>query len=285
MMKKPAFFGRRKLLKPSWSYSVSGTLWRLLVSPGGHLIGEVRDQDQKTASFFCADGESGNRLWENVALDEPWWVGVEEVLHDHVVLHGYDKPDMPMHRGIWVLGLNDGTVRWLDTELEYWFSRQETVYAVRRHAEGKTVVALDLRSGRILSEQLPDAPGLEELRRSAAEWQRRSDLSFPSALPETAEQFSRHRSRFEGGLPLVLPEALHDGDQLLLAYHVARAGRRGLASMQAKFAILDESSGEVRYRDTLCRSVDAPATGQFFVRAHIAYYVKDHNTLVAVRVR
>jgi len=44
---------RSDRLSPEWTYTADGMLWRLFCARGGRLVGECRDQEKKTATFFC----------------------------------------------------------------------------------------------------------------------------------------------------------------------------------------------------------------------------------------
>ncbi len=43
---------QQRQLKPSWSYTTSGVLWRLLFSETNFIVGEDRDTATKQVSFF-----------------------------------------------------------------------------------------------------------------------------------------------------------------------------------------------------------------------------------------
>jgi len=112
-------FFSKKSLKPSWSYSPQGIIWRILVGKRDHIVGECRDNEQKKATFFCLNGISGQPLWENKGMNEPWWVGIEAVHQDVVLVHGFEQPDMPGHRGIEAWKLETGEELWRNEETTY----------------------------------------------------------------------------------------------------------------------------------------------------------------------
>src|SRR5512143_3768508 len=108
---------RRPPLGVAWEYSTTGVLWRLLPAKQGVFVLEDRKVEAKNVTFACIDMRTGAGRWKDVALDERWWVGIELVERDAVILHGYGAPDLPDHRGIYLLDLQSGALLWQHAEL------------------------------------------------------------------------------------------------------------------------------------------------------------------------
>src|SRR5450759_102613 len=104
---------QKKQLKPAWSYTTEGVLWRLLFSETNFIVGEDRDTEKKEVSFFCLNASNGDVLWKDISFAEPWWIGIEGIVHGKVFLHGFKKPDMPEHGRIIAVDLGTGRELWL----------------------------------------------------------------------------------------------------------------------------------------------------------------------------
>jgi len=62
------FFSRyREKLKPQWTFSPEGLIWRLFPVEN-FIIGECRTIETKTTSFFCIESSTGKVIWENIDL-------------------------------------------------------------------------------------------------------------------------------------------------------------------------------------------------------------------------
>ncbi len=119
---------KSKKLEPAWEYKTKGILWRLLPSRDGYIVLEDRDVETKTVSFACIRASSGEICWDDVQFDERWWVNVEAIHEDVVLFHEYATPDMPDHKKITVVDLNNGRTLWSNDENEiYVCARAEYV--------------------------------------------------------------------------------------------------------------------------------------------------------------
>ena len=117
---------------PAWTHRVDGVLWQLKLSPAGRILAEVRHPERKTARYTCLDERSGAVLWQDLAFDEPWWIGVEDVLADRAYFHRYRKPDMPQHAGIIAVDLATGVTLWENREYTFVLARDNEVVATRQ---------------------------------------------------------------------------------------------------------------------------------------------------------
>jgi len=191
-------------LKPEWTYTADGMLWRLFCAKGERIVGECRDQGRKTASFFCLDENTGLPLWKDLRLEEAWWVGIEAVLGDTLVLHSYAKPDMPQHRGIRAFDVASGTPRWRNDESTFWFCVDDRLYAYRDLFEKRVGYELDLNTGAHLRTFEESLQEINDLRERATEIQDREGVVLPgpfdrdSASPEAQSLFDK---ALRGALP------------------------------------------------------------------------------------
>src|SRR5258705_3352973 len=139
---------RGKHLAPAWEFHVRGIIWRLLVSGKGQFVGEERNINERSVSFFCIDSESGTPLWRDLRLAEPWWIGIEALHDDLVLLHEFAMPDFPDHKKIHALDLSSGKLLWSNEEVTYLFSHGNAIYAAKDLNDVRTYLELDSMSGK-----------------------------------------------------------------------------------------------------------------------------------------
>ena len=278
-LKLLSFFSNRKL-RSSWSYSPQGHLWRLLFGTG-RVVGEVRDHERKQVSFFCLREDSGTPLWEHRTMKEPWWTGIEAVHRDSLILHGFEKPDLPEHRRIFVLDLETGRDRWMNDDLTFWFAYQDRVYAHRTLFEKRVGYVLSLDSGEILETH---DNGIEELfgvRQLARREEQADGFLFPNVFEDSrgvSKAESRMLKQLKHKTVVGNVEVLQKEPFFLYSYHVG-VTEQGL---DQHLVVLDEQKGGELFSEVLARNVPAPVPDSFFVKDSVAYFVKDQNMLVAL---
>ena len=276
---------RRQQLNPAWSYTTSGVLWRLLFSETDFIIGEDRDTEKKTVSFFCLNAANGDLLWKNDSYGEAWWIGIEGVVHDKVFLHGFKKPDMPEHAKIIAVDLGTGRELWRNNDYAFLCATQESVLGFRDMFERRLYYELDPLSGEFLRElQEPPADLYEKKNASNG----RNNFLFPEALnintaeyPLLAPMMSKHceLSAVKGAV-----EYVRCGGKVVFNYHSVfkRDEQKNIDDLQNNLCVVDESTGNRIYADIVNSSTPSPVPDSFFVDETIVYYIKNKHTLVAL---
>lgn len=286
-MKIVSLFSRNSLT-PLWTFTPSGAIWRLLLSESGEFVGEARDQEKKQVSFFALNGESGTPLWQNLALDEKWWVGIEEVSRGILLLHGFASPDLPGHQGIMAVDLLTGNTLWTNADLTFWFVHENSLIAHRSLFEKRLFYELNLNSGATLREFDQESESVLLQMRGEAIHNNQGALEFPDAVdinsfePQTARAVKKELPliNIHGGI-----ESLQTGDYLVLNYHVhSHKSSNDALRYDNHLKIIDLRNGNVAYSDLLSREVKAPVPDSFFVKANTVYYIKDQKTLTAVKL-
>jgi hypothetical protein len=160
-----------------------------LFSNSGVFVGESRNPALKQTTFFCLNEQSGEVMWDEVSLQESWWIGIEAIHRDRVFLHGYSTPDLPDHKGIQALDLFTGKTVWYHADLRFLFCNEDTLHASQDTTRGRLCLRLDYRNGenvrqiteeeltsvrRAVRETLPDAPRfpshLEDFESAGNQW-------------------------------------------------------------------------------------------------------------------
>ena len=284
-----AFFRNGKL-KPEWEYRVKGILWRLLFSGNERIVGEDRDDQSKSVSFFCVDAKSGKLLWEGLRMDEPWWITIEVVREGVLFMNEFVKPDLPVQGKIYAVDIETGKVLWTNAELKMLFIAGSRVYAVRDFFERRVYYALDLRTGELVSEFGSDADQIHLLReeeRSTSE----EGLLFPETLTKQSRDYSivhpivSRRCDEENIKGPV--EFIHLGKYVLMSFHqftdTQRRTQDGM--VDNRLLIVDSVSQKIVYEELLNRKAVNPAPDSFFVKDDLVYFIREKQHLVAIRLR
>lgn len=165
-----------------WSFDSGARLWRIAFE-GSFLIAEVRDPERKTAHLVALEAETGQLRWRWQNPEEPWWLGLEAVGENLVLVHGYADPRLPEHRGLIALELETGRERWRSAahSLLFWHPEQG-LCAYRRQGLELLYELLDPASGRLRRALGSDRRLVEALRPEAKPPVSHQDVCFPEPV-------------------------------------------------------------------------------------------------------
>ena len=280
-------FGARAL-KPRWSFSASHVLWRFLVSDDGLLLGEDRDTDNKTVSFFCIDMKTGDVLWREKQFGEAWWIGIEALVGERLYLHGFAQPDMPEHHGLIALATRTGAEAWQNADISFYAADNAQVIGYRDLFERRVFERFDASTGVFLGES--DTAGAETsaMRKRAFG---RTDFTFAQPLSvEDAEHgliqsaLAKHHA---GDTAPLATEFARSGNRIFFSTHLPLAPQNGSQSPRLKniLCVVNADSGKEELFETLNAETPYPVPDSFFIDNETLYYIKEKQTLFAVPLR
>jgi hypothetical protein len=259
-----------------------------MFSNQARIVGESRNTEKKIASFFCLDEQSGKPLWEELRAEEPWWIGIEAIIGNTLLLHRYTAPDMPEHRGIQAFDIETGKLRWRNDDSTFWFGADGRLFGYRDFFERRVGYEIDLRSGEIMKTYEDSLQELHDLRRQPTGGLPDHEMRFPEIL------------RADEGVPLVHTivnrvtksnkivgnvEFVEEEDLLAFNFHVSSGSvTTGNPALENHLMIYRLSSGKKLFTDLLGHNLKAYVPDSFFVRRPRLFYIKDQKALTALRL-
>ncbi len=281
-------FFRSGRLTPEWSYVANGLVWRLLFTGKGRIVGECRNQEKKSVSFFCLDEESGRALWQDITLEEAWWVGMEAVHGDTLLLHGFASPDMPEHRGIRAYDVETGALRWRNDETTYWFGVGDRLFAYRDFFERRVGYEIDLGTGELKTTYDQSLQELHDLRRKAADLEPTPEMTLPEIMSEGSVEPSMLAfvSRLTKGRGVVGNfEFILENNILAFNCHVRAPGAAAQTpAYENHLFVYRYPQGTRIFSDIIARDLKARVPDAFFFRRGRLFFIKDQKTLTALRL-
>ena len=277
-------FGKR--LSTAWEYSVDGVLWRLLPGADGLLVGEDRDLEKKSVSFFCLDAATGAVRWKNVQFPEQWWISMELIHNNVLILHEYAAPDMPDHKKLYGVDLATGAVLWLNEEAKLLFAHGDHLYTARDTFEERIFTEIRLLDGTVVrtvgaeeirevQRSLPDAPaGAVEFPSVALPGELRDPLVGPALAVLTKD-----------GAERALTEYIATDGYVVAAVCTASAPLEQDRTFQQRITVFDRTRNRIVFADEMNARLSMPVPDMFFRKGPFAYYIKEKSTLCAVHLK
>jgi hypothetical protein len=271
-------FGREKHSVPTWKYVSEGIIWRLFPFGTGYIIGEDRDTDRKTVSFFCLDEVTGRPRWNGLRCAEQWWVSMEAIHNDVLILHEYAAPDMPDHKKIHAVDTSSGSVMWVNDDVKFLFCHAHSLYAAKDTYDQRLFFEIDLMTGKLLREV--NSQHINEIRQHD-DLETAGGVVFPAVIRHVTAQYP-----LIGKIPGITDEDAQvetiDSDS-----HFVTAVCRNVStqqpqrSYQQELYVYRKADQALSFSDTMNQNLTIPVPDMFFVKGNFIYYIKEKSTLCA----
>lgn len=254
-----------------------------MFSQSGFIVGEDRDTDSKSVSFFCIDTASGSIVWDGKTLEEQWWVGLEAVIGSKIFFHCFKKPDMPEHKTIICCDAQSGTEMWRNNDCAFLTSQPPFVYGYRDLFDRRVYYKLDSESGKFIEELNELPPDVDD-----AQPTERTDFVFPqpssvedAPSPIDFSPFTRSLSEDIRGIEYIATDAF-------VIFNVHTAGHLQSKEISENLTntlyIVDRATGKKIFSEVLNKETPYPVPDSFFLDKSTLYYIKERQSLVALEL-
>jgi Domain of unknown function (DUF4905) len=271
----------RNTLQAKWQYASSSIIWKLMYAENGLLIGENRNLETKRASFFCIEAHTGNVLWDELSLDEPWWVGIEAVERDVVFFHRYAQPELPEHKSIEAHDCRTGKLLWMNPDLIFWFALDEKVYANKNFFEKRVTYCLDAATGNIFGEYgdvtIEYAAAFKKKQETAVQYPVPVD-----SIEESDAVSDALKKKWNDRLLLSSLETFHAGDYIVTGFYTNENIDKGTADHSAHLEILRSHDNHAVYSKILSEHLAISTPDLFFIVKNIVYCIDHQKTILAI---
>ncbi|MEM0998062.1 MAG: DUF4905 domain-containing protein [Bacteroidota bacterium] len=200
-------------------------IWKVRPDPHSDDVAlELRNQADKQVSYATirpAETEL-KLLMERRASD--WWTGIEQIDEGVLLLHGYEEPGLPLHRGLEAISSTTGETLWQDPQAVFRGSLPQQVFLERA---GRYEIR-DLRSGELREEIEDWKEEAFQSRLQAYETESTQGLAFPQAVGTEDPRYFSWKDRL-GIEPFGPLSILRRDDWEVVAWHEGKPGEFALA--------------------------------------------------------
>lgn len=263
-------------IKKHFSFSSKKQIWRLLISDAGKLIVESRNMESKEVFFNCIDLNSGSKIFSDYQFDEKSWIGIETIHNEILFLHKYDKPDMPVHRGILAFDLNEQNILWNNDSTAFLFAYDGKIYSYQQGFEDRFFYAFDFRTGELIEELGSDYKKINSIREqadSAYDW---SAYIYPQQINAADERTKQLIIQNAGAIEL--NEGIEYNilnDVLMFNFHAKT--KSGM--YDNIFVAVDLNSEKILLEEKLNENATSLYTDSFFIYKNFLFLLKGKNEI------
>lgn len=262
-----------------FSINQGRNIWRILLTDLGQIVLEERDVQKKEVFFSCIDRISGDFYWKDKKfLDELFWIGIEGTISKYLILHQFEKPDMPNHKKIITVDLNTGEIIWINDELTFYDLDEQYIYGYKTKFNDREFLQLSIDTGEIknnLGNELEAQTILNSIKERDY-----SRYSFSQTIGDPSTQGYQKSiiNRIIGdNIYFNFCEYIDANDHLIFSYY----DRIQPGSLVNRLVVYDKSEEKILLTETLNNSTPAPVPDSFFMFDNVLYFIKNKTELVA----
>lgn len=266
-----------------FSFSHNRIIWRILLTDLNQIVIEERDINKKEVYFSCIDRETGKFHWKDKSyLNEKFWIGIEGTISKYLILHQFEKPDMPIHKKIINIDLSTGEILWVNDDLKFYDMDENYVYGFITSFDENEYFKLSIETGEIVS-----ALGNREQANTILETIPEKDYSkyhFSQMIRniEPSNSVSKFINQFVNNSYYLNFCEYIDRPRFLIFNSYDKIESKSLINRLIVFDKIEEKPILI---ETINKSTPAPIPDSFFLYNDDLYFIKDKMELVVYRLK
>ncbi|MEX1239786.1 MAG: DUF4905 domain-containing protein [Cyclobacteriaceae bacterium] len=256
-------------LELKFSHSFHGIIWNTLADGNRpRLFLEVRDVQEKKVSFSALNLQKYEWLWNEVMLEEPWWVSLAAMSGDILLFTMYTDTDNPDRKSLMAYDLSDNKMSWWYNGFSFSGANALYVKGIDARFPAKEII-LDLFSGKALQQvdfHLEDSQNFPVIR--------------PFQYEEGTGHFDTVRDFLQARLgiaPVATIDYLEFQRLIMVSVFVQE-------NNLANYLIVLDSGGEVVFNEKLGENLKGVGLDTFFIYSDHLIFVKNKSELITYKI-
>jgi|YNPMSStandDraft_1061717.scaffolds.fasta_scaffold12483_4 hypothetical protein len=265
-----------------FSFNQGRNIWRIILTDLDQIVIEERDIQKKEVYFSCIDRLTGKFFWKNKTfLNEKFWIGIEATISKYLILHLFEKPDMPNHKKIINVDLTTGEILWVNDDLTFYDLDENYVYGYISQYEKNEFFKISIEDGEVVCNL-----GNDEEAKSFLNSIKEKDYSrywFTQTLKNSLndEKLSTVFKQFLSNSFYSEFCEFIDRSSFLVFNVYDKVEPKSLINRLIVFDKIEEKPVLI---ETLNQSTPAPVPDSFFMYDDDLYFIKNKMELVAYRL-
>lgn len=251
----------------NFSHVFEGVIWNTIVSPEkGVLFVEVRNNEQKRASFSALDIKTGKFRWRDVVFDEPWWISLGASSGDILVFTIYLETNNPDKKGVFAYHIDDRKIVWWNNDFSLTSLSNGKVSGVASKYGTRSVV-LDLLSGKEVSPEL-NTDKMEEA------------VIRPHQYLGDNEYFAAVKTflgRKFNLIPVIALEYMEYDSKIFISFYIQNGEL-------ANYLLIVSAEGEELMKEKLDEHLKGIGMDTFFILSGCVFFVKNKVELFSYKI-
>ena len=284
------FKTNKNLLKPFWSFSQQGNLWRIFITSNDILIGETRNLEEKIVFFFSLNLENGEHYLKNYMFEDGnYWISIEGYNSGNIFLHRFENPNLPDHKGIIDIDIKTGEVKWENKNLLYFFNTETEIYGYKQQFESFKYFNIGFEDGLILNEVSEENHiALFELKQNSSDGLYLNNYytdNFDSTQTDSSltqiVNLEINNKDIQGEV-----EYIRLDKYFIFNYHLKKINLKDLNDVYLEniLCIYDVENNNKIYSDILNKNARFNVPDSYFVHKDYLIYVKEKKEIITIKL-
>lgn len=278
-------FNKNKI-NGEWEINFLHPIWRVSPNHQNCIITEVRNITEKNVSFNCVEATTGQLKWNNIQLSQKWWIGVEGIFGDVLILHEYERPDLPAHQKIIAIDINTGNTLWSNDEMVFVSSNNNFIVASRKSFNSTQNYKLNLLTGELICEldENEFRTTLEDLKTQELLYYRIPFEYSIDQLPNvTVQKFIQQKNKKNEIVEPIEVFRYPENDFNVIGYSKNVSNSISTPMYDEYIDVLGNKAKNI-YSDKIVSGVNLPVIPKYFVKNNFLFYIKDKTILKGVKL-
>ena len=258
-------------IKKKYSFTNNRQIWRLIPTDSDKIIIEERDKNKKEVYFNCLKINTGEIVFNNLQLQDKFWIGIEIVHKNIIFFHNFLKPGLPIHTGIIAFSIESKKIIWKTDDYNYLFIKDDKIYVYKSRFEGREFAALDYITGNLLEDLGNDPKNINVIRTEGSK--NFEGIIFPKQI-DLASDYSFTKIINELKTKKTLADFINytELDNLLfLNFHEVLS----TGNYRNKIRIIEIDSKKVILEEILDRETKLLLPESFFIINRLVFLIKE----------
>lgn len=148
-------------IKPDFSFRFEGNIWKIRMDEANrHLVLEIRNGNLRQVSFACIDLFKREILWQDLLMQETWWISLAAVHQNTMLFYLYADNPKPDTSEILSFDLFSKQLLWHQALYRFYTIQEDAVIALKLNETQMLFEKLQLRTGHTLETMMEYNPSL-----------------------------------------------------------------------------------------------------------------------------
>lgn len=286
------FFRNINVLKPKWKFSQKGNLWKFHFGGDEFIAGETRDLTTKKVYLFSLNYKTGKVYLKDFIFEEGnFLITLENVTDKFILVSKFERPEMPVHKGITALDITTGEVVWQIDSNEYLFHTVDKLFAYQQRFESTVLYEYELETGNLVREipselnkeiyTLRDESNDDLFEESYNYPRLYNDVNFSLAAKKILTNGLKNIKTFSE------PEAIENDNYFIFNFYEDKGGNLkdlNEGNLKNILRIYEKEKETLLYEDVLNESCRFNVPDNFFIKDNFLFYLKEKHELISIQI-
>lgn len=262
--------GKRLVL--NFSKTFEGVIWNIMDMPGKELlILEIRDERSRTVTFSAFQYQKQYFLWQDLALEEPWWISLSGSSGGMLLFQIYDDMQNPEHKTLLAVHAETRQVSWKRKDFSVQNIQEGRIQGIQRGSEPRQL-SLDPLTGAVLEHKAEIELVPDKISAPARPFQ----YMDGNAYFETIKKFLQQTRNLT---PVMGAEYLETEELILVSYYILEG--TGLAN----YLLVMHENGELLLTEKLGGQLKGLGVETFFILSGYLFFVRNKHEFLSYQIK